>query len=816
MLVRYSRRMIRLAWLAGFLALASQSGAAEPGSHNGGDTLAATQNYIDSGLYDMALNELATTQVDSAQNPAEQANRQALYAYTLYLKHRGRGQTPERVQQLLKPALDHLLLAQPVAVRTGDYRLEAWIQLVRGLILVESGQIEAARREFSQGLKQSGKRDEATSFSIRLQMARLASPRSALSELQTLTDELSVSHLPEGVTLTLWLTLMDHLEQLSELELPEALLASIESLSQTAAGKANMLAGGSRNPLRTQSRIRGFEARLHEKNDPEQAVFLLNAAIQKSIQAAAYDLTLLWETRLGKLLAQAGDRKRSIEAYRRAAFAANSIRNNIPISYNGKSSYEYLLEPLYRGLVDGVLNAASTSTDSADKQKYYVEALQGMELLKQSELENYFNERCAFDSAKASINAKTRQLAQRFGSSLTGQDSKNSQLVANNLARATGTTAIIYPILLEDRVEILLINNGEIVRKSVDKPLSDIRKVSGKVYRGFSGILEKTKFEAESKLLYQWLLNPLADELKNRHITHIVYIPDDQLRLIPLSALLTGSNQYVAQQYAVITNSSLQSVANFSGTRQIGNVLLAGLSKPGDTLLEDPLIGKILPASVTEVRGSGVDTTPVAVVRRGDPTYRAAALKQLELPGVEAEINQLRTTLGGPSPLLNTTFTKANLANRMQSGDYQIAHLATHGFFGGNADESFILTHDKAIRLSEMETIIKPDKTTRQSLDMVTFSACQTAQGDNRVPLGFSGIALKAQARNAMGALWSVPDVAAKRFMEVYYLALSRNGGDRALALQQAQTNLLSDATGKNQLSHPGSWASFILVGSWN
>jgi len=44
-------------------------------------------------------------------------------------------------------------------------------------------------------------------------------------------------------------------------------------------------------------------------------------------------------------------------------------------------------------------------------------------------------------------------------------------------------------------------------------------------------------------------------------------------------------------------------------------------------------------------------------------------------------------------------------------------------------------------------------------IDLFVLSACRTAIGDSQTELGFSGLALQASARSAIGALWYIDDI---------------------------------------------------------
>ena len=71
-----------------------------------------------------------------------------------------------------------------------------------------------------------------------------------------------------------------------------------------------------------------------------------------------------------------------------------------------------------------------------------------------------------------------------------------------------------------------------------------------------------------------------------------------------------------------------------------------------------------------------------------------------------------------------------------------------------------------------------------QPLELLTLSACETARGDERAALGFSGIAVQAGARSALGTLWSVNDPATAALVADFYRRLTGARVSRAQALQ--------------------------------
>ena len=101
------------------------------------------------------------------------------------------------------------------------------------------------------------------------------------------------------------------------------------------------------------------------------------------------------------------------------------------------------------------------------------------------------------------------------------------------------------------------------------------------------------------------------------------------------------------------------------------------------------------------------------------------------------------------------------------------------------------------------------------SIELITLSACETAEGDDRAPLGFSGVAIKAGAKSAIGSLWPVADDAATEMMPRFYKYFLNRKMSKVESLALAQRDLLSDKFLKSQFGHPYYWAPFILVGDW-
>ena len=198
------------------------------------------------------------------------------------------------------------------------------------------------------------------------------------------------------------------------------------------------------------------------------------------------------------------------------------------------------------------------------------------------------------------------------------------------------------------------------------------------------------------------------------------------------------------------------------------------------------------------------------------PARRAARLDavealraSLELPGVRDEVESLRRILPGTA-LLDEQFTVGQFHDESSRGEYRIVHIASHGVFGGSAEASFIMAYDDVLSMNSLEALLRSDRLRARPIELLGLSACQTAEGNDRAPLGFAGAAIKARARAVLGTLWPVEDNAAKTVMQRFYAAVAA-GSSKGDALREAQLALLA----KPETAHPFFWAPFVLIGNW-
>jgi len=161
--------------------------------------------------------------------------------------------------------------------------------------------------------------------------------------------------------------------------------------------------------------------------------------------------------------------------------------------------------------------------------------------------------------------------------------------------------------------------------------------------------------------------------------------------------------------------------------------------------------------------------------------------------------------------LLNEEFSINEFSNEVTNSPFRVVHVASHGYFGGQANDSWIMTHDDLLRLGQLSDLFANKRFSEEPVELLILSACETAAGNDLAPLGLSGVALASGARSVLGSLWVVADDATRQLMEAFYDGLGKDGATKAEALKFAQNNILSS----EEYSHPYFWAPFILVGNW-
>ncbi len=351
---------------------------------------------------------------------------------------------------------------------------------------------------------------------------------------------------------------------------------------------------------------------------------------------------------------------------------------------------------------------------------------------------------------------------------ITVQPTQIDQVVDN----ANPATAVFYSIILTDRIEIIvkLPHSQELLHYTTYKPKVEVESTIKALRQKLEQRYTFRDREALSLEVYNWIIKPAIADLEQSKVKNLVFVMDGSLRNIPMAALYDGK-QYLIEKYSVALSPGLQ--------------LLAPKQKRGRF--------EALAAGLTESR---FGFSP--------------------LPNVATELQQIKSILPSKE-LINQGFTDTNIIKQVSSDSLTVVHLATHGKFSSQLEDTYILTWNGKIKIKQLREILQ----TRQQvvgrsssvptpIELLVLSACETASGDKRAALGLAGVAVRSGARSTLASLWQVDDESTSVLMSEFYRQLTHDPNlTKAEALRRAQEFVLKDK------EHPFYWAPYVLVGNW-
>jgi CHAT domain-containing protein len=468
----------------------------------------------------------------------------------------------------------------------------------------------------------------------------------------------------------------------------------------------------------------------------DDALTLTLQAIFEAQSAEAADLLFRWHWQAARIQRAQSDPDRALVSYRHA-LAVYETRN---LALAKPVLTLTLREPahaVYLEFADLLLQKSGMPGNSDGGQKYLIEARDAVEKLKAGELQDYFRDSCV-----AEARVRVKGLVQSLGAGI----------------------AVLYPIVLPDRLELLLDLGTEIKRYTIAENEAAVLEAAHR-FRDTIESQRTRSYLAPAQTLYRWLIAPLQADLAAARITTLVTVPDHTLRAIPMAALHDGEH-FLVERLAVVMAPGLELIDPRPLPSGSASLLLTGLSR-----------------SV-----------------QGFPA----------LEHVETELSNIRGQFSGRT-LKNEAFVRGELEQALTRQHYNIAHIASHGEFSGDVRASFVLAYDGKVSVDELARFIGFNRFRDDPLDLLTLSACQTAAGDERAALGLAGITVKAGARSALASLWPIHDEATSLLMTEFYRQLGAPGVSKAQALQRAQQKL----TKVTRYRHPGYWSGFVLIGNW-
>ncbi|MEB3218466.1 MAG: CHAT domain-containing protein [Nostocales cyanobacterium 94392] len=280
--------------------------------------------------------------------------------------------------------------------------------------------------------------------------------------------------------------------------------------------------------------------------------------------------------------------------------------------------------------------------------------------------------------------------------------------------------------------------------------------------------------------LHQILIQPIANLLPTNPDSHVIFVPQGELFLVPFPALQDANNKYLIEKHTILTSPAIQ----------ILDLTQQQRSKVQQTNLQNVLV---------------VGNPTMPKIQIGKNIEQLAAL-----PGSEKEAKEV-------AQFLNTTALTGNQASKTaivpQLSQARIIHLATHGLL----DEVKELGVPGAIALAPSgngeinDGLLTTDEilTMKLNAELVVLSACNTGLGNitGDGVIGLSRSLIAAGVPSIVVSLWSVPDAPTSDLMTEFY----RNWRERKLNKAQALRQAILITMKKHP--QPQNWAAFTLIG---
>lgn len=336
------------------------------------------------------------------------------------------------------------------------------------------------------------------------------------------------------------------------------------------------------------------------------------------------------------------------------------------------------------------------------------------------------------------------------------------------------TAAVIYPIILPERLDVIVSLPGKsLIYHSNIVPQSQVEITIDTLQSYFRDSSRTKAIQPLANQIYRWLIQPFESEFTE--IKTLVFVLDGSLRNIPMAVLYDEQQKYLIEKYAVAIAPGLQLIEPKTLPQKL-NALTAGLSEE------------------REFQGN---------------TFSALENVPKELQAIQSVIPTEQ--LLNDQPLFNQN----NLQTKIKSANFNVVHLATHGQFSSNPDETFILTWENVINVRDLDKLLRfINPNIDRNIELLVLSACETATGDKRAALGLAGVAVRAGARSTLATLWQVNDESTAALMSEFYQQLKNNPKiTKAEALQLAQKKLWDNQ--EKDWKRPYFWAAYVLIGNW-
>ena len=408
------------------------------------------------------------------------------------------------------------------------------------------------------------------------------------------------------------------------------------------------------------------------------------------------------------------------------------------------------------------------------------------------------------ESLEIAEQSRTKVLAELLGTKISNdsqfENNPPNITTLRQIASQQKATLVEYSVINNQLIYVWVIPpSGEITFKeinltSLDTPIAELVKITrdsiGVRGRGETDNNTETKgCKNNQKCLQQLhsiLIEPIASSLPKDPNAKVIFIPHEQLFLVPFAALQDQEGNYLIEKHTIVTAPSIQVLDLTQKIRQ-------QQQPPSDMLI----------VGIDKISYSNPPAVPPL------DNAEKEALTIAKLYNTQAIIGEKATE----------TLIKEKMS------DAGVIHLATHGLLEELKPlqnltpeelKRFDLLEYKipgAIALTPSESdngLLTANEILKLKLkaQLVVLSACNTGKGDitGDGVVGLSRSLMEAGVPSVLVSLWYVPDAPTSDLMIEFHRQW-KQGKNKAQALREAMLETM-----KNH-PDPKNWAAFTLIG---
>jgi len=540
------------------------------------------------------------------------------------------------------------------------------------------------------------------------------------------------------------------------------------------------------------------------------------------------ELLLHLERQLGMLLEKTGQRQDAIKAYERALEHLRVRQESHTVS----QSFLKMAKKVPFELADLQLRQTANMEEGDNKRFLLKKIIDNIELFNAIEVENYFGDACV---TKFKAKHKIDDVDDFF-----------------SLYPQNENTAVLYPLLFDDRAELLFFTQSGIEqvtsykeKKFFEDQINDFNNGISKTNSILDAMRNKKAYVSlredekkttnnlldTSQAIYTSLfVNNIIDRLENQKIETLVVVPHGDLRTIPFAALY-DSKEYLFQKFVLATVPGIKLVNYVEPNKNI----VAFLGGADFHYIDPQEYPKVLPCVPLELKNISCILTGKKREWLGEDFVCPILESDSEKKWAEAEACKSAYQV---SILKNKEFVLPSIINTFNE-NYTVVHFSTHGQFNPEPSKNYVRDGKyEKIMMEQLSEVFHSFKTFNFSVDLLTLSACEIAKvNKNAAALGFTSAALKIGVRSVLAAQWVVREDATTYLMSHFYNSLKENSEwSKAKALQEAQKltlkkmedcdiegyckieepdGSLTDRPPRQEFRSPYYWAPFSIVGNW-